>query len=428
MNRIDRARQVADAVLYEGYRLHPYRPPVTDDRVRWQVGVVGPVGAKAQRCGEDSRMSADCLLDIGPESTTDVQLRFLQHQSRAVWRLVATPGRQPSFTPVSALTCDSQTWRSWDEAVEHAVDLPGLRVRDLLRTSVEMPVEIPGGGESEPLHDEDGALIGKLVRERWPLTGVLRVSARRSGSAVVLQLRLENRGEWTPGSGENRGGNERALWSSFLSTHMVAAVHDGQFLSLREPPEWAAAIAARCESHRCWPVLIGARGDCEVVLASPVVLHDWPEVGALVDSISIDELLALRAMTPATDGAGSAAAVGSFAVDFDGAPNGTPIPQRRDPVDDMSTKDVSSAVDAREPEPYQDDEEPIAIGTEVRLCPSFRAEAQNLVAAGQIAVVTDVSHEGDRTWVAVVLRDDPLGESSGWCLHFELDEVQPINR
>ena len=114
---LEQARAVADAVLYEGYRLHPYRSPVDDDRVRWQVGVVGPVGARAEGSGEDSRMSTDCLLEIGPGATADVQLRFLQHQSRTLWQLVATPGQQPSFTPVTELTCDSRTWRSWDEAV-----------------------------------------------------------------------------------------------------------------------------------------------------------------------------------------------------------------------------------------------------------------------------------------------------------------------
>ena len=42
----DRARAVADAVLYEGYLLYPYRANSRKNQSRWQFGVLGP-----QRCG-----------------------------------------------------------------------------------------------------------------------------------------------------------------------------------------------------------------------------------------------------------------------------------------------------------------------------------------------------------------------------------------
>ena len=413
---LEQARAVADAVLYEGYRLHPYRAPVAEDQLRWQVGVVGPAGARARGRGEDSRMSADCLLDVVPGATVDVQLRFLQHQARTIWQLRAVPGEQPAYAPVAELTCDAQTWRSWGEAVEHAVELPGLRVHDLLEEPAELRIEIPGGGECDALQDEDGALIGKVARERWPLTGVLRVGARRHGPVVVLQLRFENLGTWVPelAGGRDGGRSDRALWASFLSTHMVAAVRDGQFLPLNDPPEWAASMAAGCESHRCWPVLVGSPGDREVVLASPVVLHDWPEVGALVDSISVDELLALRSMTP-SEGE-DAGAAGSFPVDLDGVPSAL-IPVRRSPGEQPSTEDG-----AGNPQECGN----IEVGDEVRLRPSFHAEARNLVAAGQIGVVTEVHHDDGGTSVSVVLDDDPCGADTGWSLRFGIDEVEPL--
>lgn len=425
---------MADAVLYEGYRLHPYRAPVADDQLRWQVGVVGPTGARDAGRGEDSRMSADCLLEVAPGATVDVQLRFLQHQARTVWQLAAQPGQQPTFTPVSELTCDAQTWRSWGEAVEHAVELPGLVVRDLLDEPAALRVEIPGGGECEELHDEDGALIGKLARERWPLTGELQVGARRHGPLVVLELRFANHGAWVPELAVGGGsGGDRALWASFLSTHMVVAVRDGQFHSLNDPPEWAAPVAAGCESHRCWPVLVGSPGDREVVLASPVVLHDWPEVGALVDSISIDELLALRSMAPSEqDPMGpsgqdsmvpseraDSGPVGSFPVELGGLANGL-IPRRRGPEDGASAEDSARASAG------SGGRGELAVGLEVRLRPSFDAEAQNLVAAGQIGVITEVHHEPAGTSVSVRLHDDPLGEQDGWRLRFGIDEVEPL--
>ena len=40
----DRARAVADAVLYEGYLLYPYRGTSSKNQSRWQFGVLGPPG------------------------------------------------------------------------------------------------------------------------------------------------------------------------------------------------------------------------------------------------------------------------------------------------------------------------------------------------------------------------------------------------
>ena len=42
---LDLARTVADAVLYEGYLLYPYRATSRKNQARWQFGVLGPVGA-----------------------------------------------------------------------------------------------------------------------------------------------------------------------------------------------------------------------------------------------------------------------------------------------------------------------------------------------------------------------------------------------
>ncbi len=51
---MDSARQVADAVLYEGYLLYPYRASAGKNQSRWQFGVLGPPGAAAAGVGEES--------------------------------------------------------------------------------------------------------------------------------------------------------------------------------------------------------------------------------------------------------------------------------------------------------------------------------------------------------------------------------------
>ena len=63
---IELARAVADAVLYEGYLLYPYRATSSKNQVRWQFGVLGPDGAERLGIGEDSRLSMQTLLRVGP--------------------------------------------------------------------------------------------------------------------------------------------------------------------------------------------------------------------------------------------------------------------------------------------------------------------------------------------------------------------------
>ena len=53
----DRARAVADAVLYEGYLLYPYRANSRKNQSRWQFGVLGPPGAADTGIGEDDTLS-----------------------------------------------------------------------------------------------------------------------------------------------------------------------------------------------------------------------------------------------------------------------------------------------------------------------------------------------------------------------------------
>jgi len=45
--QMDVARQVADAVLYEGYLLYPYRASARKNQIRWQWGVLVPLAYAA---------------------------------------------------------------------------------------------------------------------------------------------------------------------------------------------------------------------------------------------------------------------------------------------------------------------------------------------------------------------------------------------
>ena len=49
---MDIARQIADAVLYEGYLLYPYRASARKNQIRWQWGVLVPLAYAAAGHGE----------------------------------------------------------------------------------------------------------------------------------------------------------------------------------------------------------------------------------------------------------------------------------------------------------------------------------------------------------------------------------------
>ena len=73
-------------------------------------------------------------------------------------------------------------------------------------------------------------------------------------------------------------------------------------MSLLEPPDDWRDAAGGCTNTGVYPVLAGERGSRDVMLSSPIILYDYPEVAAespgdLFDGAEIDEILTLRIMT-----------------------------------------------------------------------------------------------------------------------------------
>src|SRR4029078_10850022 len=77
---LDAARQVADAVLYEGYLLYPYRASAQKNQVRWQFGVLAPPAAAA--LGEDSDARVEVIVDGDEGACLSLELRFLRLKTR----------------------------------------------------------------------------------------------------------------------------------------------------------------------------------------------------------------------------------------------------------------------------------------------------------------------------------------------------------
>jgi len=174
------ARRVADAVLYEGYLLYPYRSTAAKNQLRWQFGMLSPEGAAAAGVGERSALAASVLMR--PGGTPRVHVRFLQVQWRSVESLVGS-----RYVPVERLRVGDTEWVPWHEAVE----------REVVRTG-SGPVAAPAGTDVEPLSDPDGRPVGRLVRTRWPVRAELTVASSEVDGYRRLELGLRNTARWDP--------------------------------------------------------------------------------------------------------------------------------------------------------------------------------------------------------------------------------------
>ena len=430
---------MADAVLWEGYVLYPYRASAAKNQVRWQYGVLAPRPYSEADGYERWSMQTECLLEFGLEATVDVRIRALQVQQRTVEEAVAG-----GFKPVAELEVDGELWASWDEAVEHTFDITGF---DLARPSVrEVPVHLASGREVEALGS-----AGQVVRERWSVDAVVRLESEHSpGPYPLTRLRVtvENRTDWP----ETDVPRDEAMRHSLVAVHTLLRSDDARFISLLEPPEFARAAAESCTNVGTFPVLVGDPEQPTTVLSSPIILYDHPAVAAesqgdMCDATEIDEILALRILTLTDDekrlarstdprAAAIVDRIEGFTPDVFASLHGemramgggTPEPDVLpwwEPAVDASVNPWEDAI--------QIAGVAVAKGSRVRLQPGRagrRTDAQDLFVAGMEATVEGVFLDVDGSeHVAVVIDDDPgaeLQRAQGRFLFFHPDEVEPL--
>ena len=105
------ARKVADAVLYEGYLLYPYRASAAKNQARWQFGVLMPRRWSEDGAEEPSSTQTECLLE--PEDSTTVRVMVGSCvQAKAVEVVDLDAG---TFNEVPALPIDGSELVPWDE-------------------------------------------------------------------------------------------------------------------------------------------------------------------------------------------------------------------------------------------------------------------------------------------------------------------------
>jgi hypothetical protein len=445
-DRFEAARAVADAVLYEGYVLYPYRASSQKNQARFQWGVLTPQAFSAVDPSERWCLRTECLVDPGPRAALSVRLRFLQAQHRTIEALTGPR----AFEAVPYLEIDGTLHAEWDEAIERTIDVPPLALAQGRELELQRPFSYAGGADDEQIHSQNGTPMGRFVRHREAVTGLAHIQVTRPDpqrSYLKVAVTVENTTIWSGGELHR----DNAMGQSLIAVHTMLAVDDGRFVSLLDPPADAASAAATCRSDGAYPVLIGAD---DVVLASPIILYDHPEVapqspGDLYDSLEIDEILALRVMTltdeekaEARGTDARAAAIIDRCDDMSAEVLGRLHGQMREvaPLNAEERDDLEAVVPWWDPDvdasfdPWTESVwisgVEISKGSAVRLMPSHRADAHDIFLAGMSATVagvfTDV--DGDQH-VAVTVDDDPATAELTWqgrYLFFHPDEVQPL--
>ena len=120
---LERVEEIAEAVLYEGYMLYPYRPSSVKNQQRWNFGVLCPQRyCERQPGSESSFMQTECLLRTSPSTRLTVKVRFLH----IVQRLIRKCEPSGAAMIVDRLEMDGRTYQPWQEAVEQSFTCDAL--------------------------------------------------------------------------------------------------------------------------------------------------------------------------------------------------------------------------------------------------------------------------------------------------------------
>jgi len=299
---------IANAVLYEGYMLYPYRASSVKNRQRFNFGVLYPKCYSEAKSGADAcSMQTEFLVEGACLSSLEVRMRFLKLVDRSVRKpQMAQPDERSSFEPVAMLEVDGKRFVPWQEAIECEVTVPACNLEALATAPLVWEFAFPAKEETEPLHDAGGQIVGMIARNQEAVRGTVEIIAARAADGLFkVQVHVKNL--TCPADNESgQMSRERALAHSLVSAHILLGVLDGQFVSLLEPPENLKELAANCQNIGAWPVLVGDAGDRDTMLASPIILYDYPQIapespGDLFDGTEIDEILALRILTMTDD-------------------------------------------------------------------------------------------------------------------------------
>jgi hypothetical protein len=438
----DPVEKIAATVLYEGYVLWPYRRSAQKNQKRWTFGGVYPRAYSEAEGGNDPwLMQTECLV-VGESPVVEVKVRFLHVVERRVAALRSAPEGGEWLEFVDELRVGSERYLSWDESAEREVVVEGHGLADL-KTPLRAEISVPAGSEEEPLVGPDGNIAGVLVRSWRSLNGTVEVAAVPVREGVFkVTVKIMNFAPW---GGEDR---EETLRRTFVSTHTILRMGDGEFVSLMDPPEDLRRLAEECENVKTWPVLAGEEGDVHTVLSSPIILYDYPKVapespGDLFDGGEIDQLLTLSILSLTDEEKEEARATDPRAreildrsealseedlMGLHGAVRGFQTLRGGDQIDPFEVEGLERPA----PQSIVVGGVEIRGGSRVRLWPRAGRDIFDLALSGKAAVVEKIEQDfEDRILLAVSVEEDPGREMVGMPVlghrfFFSPEEVEPL--
>jgi hypothetical protein len=387
----DQVEQLLQSLLWEGYALYPYTPGATKNATPTPFGIVYPPAYAA-----------------GASTTYDeLVMRARLHA--------------PAESPVSAEVLFLAPTGERHQAEEHRLVVQGVMVGALVHAPAIKPARIRGaGGDS------------------------LRIEVRLSATAVgpgefEVTVRVANR-TVVPHCLDRA----EALHRSLISTHPVARVIGGRFISVLE---------ARTNSVNTFPVLATPNDD--VIVGAAIVLPDHPQLApesqvGMFDSTEMDEALLLH-LKVLTDGelaeieqqdpvvremvARAAAATPAEISALHGRVT------LSDPAVMAPPRSRETNEPPREPDWLRDPREGEEVtevngvilrrGGKVMLRPGQDADVHSKLLDGRCATLERIFTDYDgRTHLGVTIDGDPgqdLMRETGRYLFFFLDEVEVIS-
>lgn len=301
---IDGIKKIADAVLYEGHLLYPYRASALKNLKRWNFGVLVPDGYRRVYPESDPCMTrTECLVEGTAETMIELKIRFLHVVRRRVGELLEPLGTLrsgPAVHFVDSLHVGEEIFQSFDETVERELDVAPHALRGLLLKTQPHVFHLPRTGHWQALRGPDGHVAGLLAREQEAIRALLEMTATQVAEGLFrLHVGIRNDTSVRDPLEKSR---EEVLHFSMVATHLILSVKGGTFLSLTDPPEYARAEARGCRNVGLWPVLAGEEGAGSMLLSAPIILYDYPQIapespGDFFDGTEIDEMLALRVQT-----------------------------------------------------------------------------------------------------------------------------------
>jgi hypothetical protein len=401
--------QIARAVLYEGYLLYPYRTSSVKNRQRWTFGGLFPPAYG----GEASELRSECLVQGDSNTILEVRVRFLHLLERSV--------EEPAGNDVDVL-------ESRQEAVQREVAVPKTSLADLA-AGMSHPFAFAGSEDRDA--DSPGRMV---VRRQKSLAGVVELGvaclsapAGQDRGLFRVRARVAN---VTPVPDAGQVSRDEVVLAALVSTHVLLGVEQGAFVSLTDPPEACREAAATCRNVGVWPVLVGAEGDSDTMLASPIILYDYPRVapespGDLFDATEIDEILTLRILTLTDEEKQEISA---------GDERGRSLLERTEALAREQLLGLHGTLREVRPPNRQvgnlPPRLPIKPGDRVRLRPGPGADVFDRALEGKTATVQAIEQDfEDRVYLSVTVDDDPgkdLGAAGmpGHRFYFRPDEVE----